>query len=112
MIKALILVIIAGVLNTQPATDTRICEVAGTFTNTFEDIYGETYYQFKSYDDEVWWCGTDVDFDGVPELGVEYKLTYWNNGTTADNKPCDCPAEYDCECELYDDVLLGVERAE
>jgi hypothetical protein len=31
-----------------------------------------------------------------------------DKGTTAENKPCDCLAEYECECELYDDELIAV----
>ena len=66
--------------------------VVGSITNTFEDLDGNTYYQFKSYDNEVWWCGTADEIGFVPVEGKEYILCYYDNGTV----------------EEYDDILLAL----
>lgn len=66
----------------------------------------EKFYQFRSYDDEVWWCLTEEDMGFVPEAGKAYVLAYYQNGTTKENH--ECPEEYDCDCYCYDDVFLGV----
>ena len=46
------------------------------------------------------------------EVGEEpcgkYLLVFDDKGTTTENKPCDCPTEYECECEVYDDELIAV----
>ena len=76
------------------------------------DMYGitDTYYQFKSYDNMVWWLLTADEIGFVPNEDTEYILIYDDNGTTMENKSevCDCPAEWECECELYDDIFWGV----
>lgn len=80
----------------------------GIFTREFADFDGRTYYQFKSYDGKVWWALTKDDIGFAPTLDKEYTLLYCDNGTTIKNKPCDCIPEWECECEVYDDILLGV----
>ena len=66
--------------------------VVGSITNTFEDLDGNTYYQFKTYDNEVWWCITADEIGFVPIEGKEYILCYYDNGTV----------------EEYDDILLAL----
>lgn len=80
----------------------------GKFTNTFLDVDGKTYYQFKSRDDSVWWVLTKEEIGFIPSLEEEYVLLYCNNGTTSENKHCDCLTKWDCECEVYDDVFFGI----
>ena len=83
-------------------------KVVGKFASKFEDVDGNTYYQFKSNDNSVWWALTAKEIGFTPSTEREYVLLYCDNGTTTENKPCDCIAELECECEVYDDVLLGV----
>ena len=66
--------------------------VVGTMTNTFEDLDGNTYYQFKTYDNKVWWCVTADEIGFVPIEGKEYIICYYDNGTV----------------EEYDDILLAL----
>ena len=103
-----------GMLAFQPETESETIETVGKFYNNLDmkDINGneDTYYQFKSNDNETWWLLTEEEIGHIPNENTEYVLTYNNNGTTKENKPCDCDPELDCECELYDDVLLSVER--
>jgi len=68
----------------------------------------ETYYQFKSNDDTVWWALTVEDIGFIPEENTEYTLIYFDNDTTVENKNCDCKPEWECECEVYDDIFLGI----
>lgn len=68
----------------------------------------EIYYQFKSNDDSVWWALTVDDMGFIPNFNKEYTLIYYDNGTTAENKGCDCLPEFECECEVYDDIFLGI----
>ena len=83
-------------------------QTTGQFHETIQatDINGntDTYYQFKSNDNEVWWQLTAEEIGFIPNANTEYVLTYDNNGTT----DCDCSAE--CECEIYDDIFLRIER--
>jgi hypothetical protein len=94
-----------GMLAFQP--NANECTTVGKFDGTYEatDQNGitDTYYQFKANDDSVWWALTESQMSFVPDENKEYTLTYDNNGTTKANKPCDC-----CECEVYDDVFLGI----
>lgn len=103
-----------GMLAFQPETESETIETVGKFYNNLDmkDINGneDTYYQFKSNDNETWWLLTEEEIGHIPNENTEYVLTYNNNGTTKENKPCDCDPELDCECELYDDVLLSIER--
>lgn len=66
-----------------------------------------SYYQFRSYDDEVWWLLTEQEIGHIPNGTDEYRLTFSNSGTFS----CDCKAEYDCECYLYDDVFLCIKKS-
>ena len=91
--------------------DLEVDVAVGTFsTNDFEITspggVKEKYYQFKSYDNEVWWCLTEKDMGFIPEAGKPYVLAFYQNGTTKDNH--ECPEEYDCDCYCYDDIFLGV----
>ena len=96
------------VLSENIPTETAI----GKFTNEFIDIDGKQYFQFKSYDDAVWWILTKDDIGFVPMLEKEYALLYCNNGTTKENKSCDCVPDLECECEVYDDVLIEIYEEE
>lgn len=93
----------------QPKTE---IEVIGKFYGNLEmtDSNGneDTYYQFRSNDNEVWWVLTKEEIGHIPNGNTEYILTYNNNGTTKENKPCDCGSEIDCECEVYDDEFISV----
>lgn len=65
------------------------------------------WYQFRSYDDEVWWCLTEEEIGHIPtDVHDTYTLYYSDNGTTS----CDCPAELECEEFLYDDIFFVVEK--
>lgn len=85
---------------------------SGKFYTTFiaNDYIGreETLYQFRSNDNAVWWALTEEEIGHVPDNETEYTLIYYDNGTTAENKPCDCIPEWECECEVYDDIFLGI----
>ena len=87
-------------------------EVKGKFYNSLEakNYKNElrTLYQFRSNDNEVWWLLTEEEIGEVPSENNEYTLIYFDNGTTENNKSCDCLPEWDCECELYDDIFLGL----
>lgn len=72
---------------------------------SFEWLDGRNWYQFKSYDDTVWWALATEDIGFVPEANKTYMLLYYDNGTT----DCtECPKEFECECEVYDDIFLAV----
>ena len=100
-----------GMLGFKPESETK-CTVSGKFYNNAEltDTNGneDTYYQFKSNDNEVWWLLTEEEIGHIPNGNTEYALTYDNNGTTKANKPCDCTPELDCECEVYDDTFISI----
>lgn len=83
----------------------------GKFSEGFEDLDGR-YYQFKSNDNSVWWVLTESEIGFRPSTEKEYILLYCDNGTTAENKDCGCLPEWDCECEVYDDIFLGIFEAE
>ena len=77
-----------------------ICSTEGKFT------WAEgNHYQFKSDDNTVWWALTSEELGFVPEENKRYTLVYHNNDTT----DCtECPKEFECECEVYDDVFLAM----
>lgn len=84
--------------------------VYGKFHNTIEAVHNgksETLYQFKSYDNSVWRLLTEEEIGSIPNDG-NYALIYCDNGTTLENKECGCLPEWDCECEVYDDIFLGI----
>lgn len=87
--------------NTQQKT-------VGKFYSDVNLLSEETYYQFRSDDDSVWWILSAEEIGFVPKEGTEYVLVYDNSGTTAENKPCECGPEFDCECEVYDDIFIKV----
>ena len=106
MTTLLILMFFAGCSNTN------VISVQGKFYHTIEltdiDENEDTYYQFRSNDNEVWWLLTASEIGFIPDTTTEYTLTYNNNGTTKYNKSCDCLEEWDCECEVYDDVFISL----
>ena len=57
----------------------------------------ETYYQFKSNDNNIWWALTLEDLSFTPDADAEYTLIYYDNDTPGV-----------CECEVYDDIFLGI----
>jgi hypothetical protein len=76
---------------------------------SFEWLDGEDWYQFKSYDDTIWWALTTKEIGFVPEANKTYALLYYDNGTT----DCtECAEEFDCECEVYDDIFLTIKEME
>lgn len=80
----------------------------GRFTSEFANLQGNQCYQFKSYDGEVWWCLEVNEIGFIPTMDKKYTLLYYDNGTTKGSKPCYCLPEWDCECEVYDDIFLGI----
>ena len=96
------------VLSKNIPTETAV----GKFVSRFSSVSGKTYYQFKSYDDTVWWSLTEDEIGFAPTEDKEYTLLYCNNGTTKENKSCECIPEWDCECEVYDDVFIEVYEKE
>ena len=88
------------------------CKTVGKFDGAVNltDANGKAhqYYHFKSNDDEVWWLLSEKELGFVPSKDVEYTLIYNDRGTTKANKPCDCAPEFECECEVYDDVFVGI----
>ena len=90
--------------------DLEVDVATGRFYGGFEahDYLGNEhmYYQFRSNDNEVWWCLTEKDMGFIPEAGKEYVLAFYQNGTTKENH--ECQEEYDCDCYCYDDIFLGV----
>ena len=82
----------------------------GKFTSEFTDNDGKRYYQFKSYDNTVGWVLSESEIGFEPSADKEYALLYCNNGTTKENKFCDCIQE--CECDVYDDVFIEIYEEE
>lgn len=103
--KKIIATITAILMATTPNT-ANIHTVSGEFHGapidcTNADGATETLYQFRSYDNEVWWLLTAEEIGCVPSEGKTYNLKYDDKGTTS------C-THSDCECYLYDDVFLGI----
>ena len=74
---------------------------------SIEWLDGDDWYQFISYDNTVWWTLDTETIGFVPDADASYTLFYYDNGTT----DCtDCPEEYECECEIYDDIFLGLKE--
>lgn len=103
-------------LLTGCSANTNIHSIDGQFHGNIDamDSSGtiHTYYQFRADDNSVWWLLTADEIGEIPDDSTKYTLTYDDKGTTSANKPCDCPQEYDCECELYDDVFLNIKSKE
>ena len=108
--KRTLTAIITALLLASCTANNNIITTEGKFHTAFDDVYGEMLYQFKSDDNTVWWLLTEDEIGFIPNFNDKYTLTYDNNGTTADNKPCDCIPEYDCECEVYDDEFISLRR--
>lgn len=66
----------------------------------------DDYYEFRSYDRDVWWCIGKDEIDFVPQENTPYALVFYQNGTTIENH--ECALELDCECYCYDDIFLGI----
>ena len=64
----------------------------------------DTYYQFRSDDNSVWWLLTADEIGEIPDIETKYSLKYNNNFTTE----CNCSKE--CECYCYDDELINIRR--
>ena len=109
----LIAIIMGLIFAITPQAENISTETAvGKFTSEFTEPNGKHYYQFKSCDDTVWWCLTEDEIGFIPSMDKKYVLLYCNNGTTKENKPCDCIAEWGCECEVYDDVFMEIYEEE
>lgn len=112
--KKITAIVICVLLMMAFTSCTNINKVTGRFYGGMEltDAYGitDTYYQFKSHDNMVWWLLTADEIGYVPDDVTEYTLIYDDNGTTMENKSevCDCPMEWECECEKYDDIFWGI----
>lgn len=84
----------------------------GKFSEGHTEPNGKIYYQFKSNDNSVWWALTELEIGFKPSTEKEYVILYSDNGTTAENKNCECLLEWDCECEVYDDIFFAVFEVE
>ena len=92
-----------------------LTEVDGKFYHTLDLVNSgteNTYYQFRSHDDSVWWLLTADEIGHAPDFNTEYRLTFYDNGTTKPHETCDCTADMDCECYLYDDEFISIRIAE
>ena len=70
----------------------------------------DTYYQFKSDDDKVWWILNADEIGHIPNINDKYTLYYTDNATVKETQVCDCLPEWDCECYLYDDIFFHIEK--
>ena len=97
-----------SIITAAQGKENTIQSVEGTFAAHCYRSNGNAYYQFKSNDGKTWWSliGSEINF--VPKSGQQYILTFDNNGTTKDNFVCDFTVDHNCECFLYDDVLISV----
>lgn len=90
--------------------DLNIDYAIGTFYGNMNltDSTGKQdyYFQFKSYDNEVWWVLTEEEIGFIPDRGADYMLVFYQNETTKETH--ECPEEYECDCYCYDDIYLGV----
>lgn len=89
--------------------------VEGSFYGEIEMINNhtlekETWYQFQSDDNAIWWRLSREEIGHIPDNKTKYILIYNDNGTTAENKPCNCASYIDCECELYDDKFIHIKE--
>lgn len=112
LILAILILATAIAIHSHFSGNANIESVTGVFDGSYEatDTNGnvDTYYHFKSDDNRVWWVLTESQLGFVPNANTEYMLTYDNNGTTKENKPCDCVI--DCECEVYDDKFVAIKE--
>ena len=106
----MIAIIVSLIIAITPVTEIKT--VAGKFTGELTTLDGKQHYQFKSHDNMVWWFLTEDKIGFAPSTDKEYVLLYSDNGTTKENKPCDCAPELECECEVYDDVFVKIYEEE
>ena len=89
-----------------------ISKIRGKFYTSLDVLneYGdkERLYQFRSEDNSVFWLLSRTEICHIPNNSDEYVLYFSDNGTNADDKICDCLPEWECECEVYDDIFLGI----
>ena len=131
--KVIVNFILASVLSlnmtnimTTPTNDSEMKFVGKFYTSTtLTDYWGheDTYYQFRSDDESYWMLLTSdeigeipvtlqdiIDSEAIPNAESvswdNYILTMDNGGTT--ECPFDCPEEYECECEVYDDTFVSI----
>lgn len=96
---------------TEATTPSTIITTHGTFHGSFDDTNGERLYQFRSYDNETWWLLTEEEIGHIPTTSDEYILTYDNGNTPVqDLTICGCDPEWECECHVYDDEFIKIER--
>ena len=99
--------------NVSEGMEFPLCAVEGKFYGDMicADYNGaeDTYYQFKSDDNTVWWVLTAEEIGHIPNTTDKYILYYTDNGTTKESQVCDCLPEWDCECYLYDDIFFAIE---
>lgn len=90
----------------------KFTAVSGKFHETFtannSKGQNETLYQFRSDDNAVWWVLTAEEIGHIPNTETQYTIIFYNNGTTAENKSCDCMPGSECECDVYDDIFVGI----
>lgn len=110
--KKILAMIISAIVAASTTGNTTVHSIDGEFHSTLDarNYWGEevVLYHFKSYDDSVWWLLTEEQIGEIPTEGKTYTLTYDDKGTTAENKTCDCPPEWECECEFYDDDFISI----
>lgn len=80
-------------------TTTHTTSVAGHIT-----FYDNENLQFESLDGETRWYLTKAEAGITPNHTDTFVLTYDDHGTTSCNHP-------DCECYVYDDEFVMIERA-
>lgn len=100
--------------NVTEGREIPVCNAKGKFysSSVYTDERGmkDTYYQFKSDDGKVWWVLSTKEIGFIPDTEKNFILYYSDNGTVKGMTVCDCPPEAECECYLYDDIFLGLER--
>lgn len=110
--KKMLAIIISAIVAANTTSNTTIHTISGEFHNTLEarNYLGEDVilYQFKSHDDSVWWLLTEEQIGEIPDKNKTYILVYDDGGTPAGKKICDCLAEWECECEYYDDKFIAI----
>lgn len=112
VIKTLVASAIALTLMIGLTINETKCTTIGKFDNECIVNNGNTYYHFKSNDNEVWWLLTESEMGFIPKANTEYALIYDNKGTTKANKPCNCAPEFECECEVYDDEFISIKEVQ
>ena len=100
-VRILAIPILIAVVLTFANKSTKYATARGTFDGTINDINGNEYHLFKSYDNNVWWTLSAEEIGFVPKANKEYVVVYDDKGTT---KPC----EENCECFAYDDEFIEI----